>query len=454
MITLIGAGLAGTLLAIELNKRGFPVEIYERRADRRKVVQDAGRSINLAVSARGIHALEQAGIWPAVQSIAVPMYGRRIHAAPSQAVSRQLSFQPYGKNPSEHINSVSRADLNVTLLNAAAERNIPIHFNHRCTDANMETGALLFHNEETNRAFTVKAETVIAADGANSAVRYPMLKQPRFNYSQHYLDYGYKELTIPAGPNGTHVMDANSLHIWPRGSYMLIALPNPDGTFGCILFLPFEGDPSFATLESAEDVEEFFEIHFADVVPLMPQLAENFAANPVASMVTIRCSPWNVGGRFLLLGDSAHAIVPFFGQGLNAAFEDCTILLDILDRIGPDWPRVFDEFSQSRCQDTDAISEMALENFIEMRDRVADPAFLFRKRAELALEARFPKFFVPKYAMVTFHRIPYSVALSRGRIQEDILATVCNGIDDLDNLDWQRAGILIARDLTPLQFKT
>ena len=437
MITIVGAGLAGTLLGLELDRRGFAVEIYERRTDRRKVVQDAGRSINLALSARGIHALAEAGVWSTVESIAVPMYGRRMHS-----VSGKLTFQPYGKNPSEHINSVSRADLNVALLNAADERGIPIHFNRRCTDADLAAGTLHFENE------AVDTETVIATDGANSAVRAPMLRQPRFNFSQHYLDYGYKELTIPAGPDGEHVMDARALHIWPRGNYMLIALPNTDGSFACILFLPFEGPDSFADL----DVEEFFAARFPDVLPLMPRLNENFAANPVASMVTIRCSPWHVDGRFLLLGDSAHAIVPFFGQGLNAAFEDCTVFLGILDRTGPDWPRVFARFEATRRPDTDAVADLALENFIEMRDRVADPAFLFRKKAELALEARFPHLFVPKYAMVTFHRIPYSIALQRGRIQEHILATVCHGIDDLDDLDWQRAGVLISRDLAPLRF--
>lgn len=438
-IAIVGAGLAGSLLAIELSKRGFSVELYERRADRRKVIQDAGRSINLAVSARGIHALEKAGVWSSMADMAVPMYGRRMHS-----VSGELTFQPYGKDPSEHINSMSRGDLNVALLNAAEARGIPTRFNRRCSGADLESGVLHFPDG------TVHAETIIAADGANSAIRAEMLKLNRFNFSQQYLDYGYKELTIPAAPDGSHRMDLHALHIWPRGNYMLIALPNPDGTFACILFLPFEGSDSFAALDSPAAVTRFFESRFPDAVELMPNLVENYTANPIGSMVTIHCSPWSAYGRALLLGDAAHAIVPFFGQGLNAAFEDCTILLEILDRRGPDWPRVFREFEDHRRGDTDAIADLALENFIEMRDRVADPGFLFRKKAELALEARYPDRFIPKYAMVTFHRVPYSLARSRGLIQERMLAELCDGKSRIEDLDWSRADALVARDLAPL----
>ena len=444
-ITLIGSGLAGPLLAIELKARGYDVRIFERRPDMRRVHISAGRSINLAVSTRGIHALRQAGVWPAMEKIIIPMKGRMMHS-----VAGQLTFQRYGKDDTEVINSVSRAELNIALMNAAEERGVTIEFNQRCTGYDVNRGTLHLREEETGKESSVHAEVVIGTDGSASAIRAEMMKVPRFNFSQQYLDYGYKELTIPAGPNGEHVLETNALHIWPRGSYMLIALPNMDGTFACILFLPFEGENSFASLDTREKVREFFATRFADVVPLMPDLLANYEANPVGAMVTIKCFPWEQHGRSLLLGDAAHAIVPFFGQGLNCAFEDCTVFLELLDLLGPRWTKVFDEFQESRKENTDAIADLALENFVEMRDKVADPHFLLRKKVELALEAKFPRLFVPKYAMVTFHRIPYSVALSRGRIQDRMLSELCSGIDQVDQLDWQKAEELIRQELTPL----
>jgi kynurenine 3-monooxygenase len=260
-------------------------------------------------------------------------------------------------------------------------------------------------------------------------------------------------LTIPAGSNGKHALETNALHIWPRGNHMLIALPNIDGTFACILFLPFEGVESFASLGAQSDVIRFFQERFPDAFRLMPQLADNYFANPTGAMVTIKCSPWRVEGRALLLGDAAHAIVPFFGQGINCGFEDCTYLVELLDRQGADWPRVFAEFENERKVNTDAIADMAIENFTEMRDKVADAQFLFRKRVELALEAKYPELFVPKYAMVTFHRVPYSIALARGVVQDRILTALCENIDRVEDLDWNEAGRLIHRDLTPLEFR-
>src|SRR5512146_2850424 len=396
-ITLIGSGLTGPLLAIELLRRGYEVELYERRPDMRQVHISAGRSINLAISTRGIHALQQAGLWEKMQSIIVQMRGRMMHS-----VSGELTFQPYGKDETEVINSISRAEMNIALMNAADEQGVRIHFQQRCTGFDLRSGAVHLRDEETGEEQTLETDLVIGADGAASAIRTEMLKLHRFNFSQQYLDYGYKELTIPAAADGRHAMEPNALHIWPRGNYMLIALPNIDGTYGCILFLPFEGKDSFEELDSEQKVARFFHERFPDAVPLMPQLTENFFANPTGAMVTVKCSPWHVDGRALLLGDAAHAIVPFFGQGMNCAFEDCAYLLGLLDRIGPDWTHLFSEFEGSRKADTDAIADLALENFIEMRDRVADPRFLFRKKVELALEARFPGHFVPKYAMVTF----------------------------------------------------
>jgi kynurenine 3-monooxygenase len=456
-ITIVGAGLAGPLLAISLVQRGFSVTLYERRPDMRRVRISAGRSINLALSTRGIYALQQAGVWEGLQNIVIPMRGRMMHS-----VTGELTFQPYGKDDSEYINSVSRGELNIALLNAAEACGVTIHFNHRCIGYHREEGGVRLQMRDAEAGFdsTVEAECVIGADGAGSAIREAMVRAGRYNFSQEYLDYGYKELTIPAGPDGRHVLETHALHIWPRGAYMLIALPNIDGSFGCILFLPFEGqgEASFDQLDSEAEVVAFFRSHFPDALALMPQLAENYFANPTGAMVTIKCFPWHEGGKVLLLGDAAHAIVPFFGQGINCGFEDCTCFLEFLDGARNnggaardfDWAHVFSEFDRSRKSNTDAIADLALENFIEMRDRVADPHFLFKKKVELALQAKYPGVFVPKYAMVTFHRIPYSVALQRGQIQDDMLEQLCAHVERLEDLDWPKAGALIHEHLTPL----
>jgi kynurenine 3-monooxygenase len=445
-VNLIGAGLNGPLLAILLAERGFRVEIYEWRADMRCGGDSGGRSINLALSTRGIQALIEAELWKGMQGIIVPMKGRMMHS-----VAGDLTFQPYGNDETEVINSISRAGLNIALLNAAEARGVTIHFQQRCLGWDLRSGSLRLRHEATGKETTVESDVAIGCDGSASAIRTEMLKLHRFNFSQQYLDYGYKELTIPAGPNGKHLLDAHALHIWPRGNYMLIALPNIDGTFACILFLPFEGLESFASVHTKDDVLQFFQSRFPDVLPMMPHLPENYGRNPTGAMVTIKCSPWHVDGKSLLLGDAAHAIVPFFGQGLNCGFEDCTCLMEILDRHGADWPRVFKQFEQARKMNTDAIADMAIENFVEMRDKVADPRFLFRKKIELALAAEYPGMFVPKYAMVTFHRIPYSVALDRGAIQDRILSQLCDPIEQIEDLDWTKAGELIDSELTPLE---
>jgi kynurenine 3-monooxygenase len=445
-ITLVGAGLTGPLLAISLAQRGFPVQIFERRPDMRLTGASAGRSINLAVSTRGIHALREAGVWDRICRIIIPMKGRTMHS-----LSAELTFQPYGKNDTEVINSISRADLNVALTNAAASEGVQIHFGERCIGVDWSSGAARFRNEESGRETAVDSEIVIGTDGSASALRQDMQKYGHLTFSQEVLDYGYKELTIAAGPGGKHVLEPHALHIWPRGAYMLIAMPNVDGTFACILFLPQEGPESFAALDTSEVAAHFFAERFIDAVPLMPQLQQNYAANPVGSMVTIKCAPWHVDGKVLLIGDAAHAIVPFFGQGMNCAFEDCTVFLELLDRHGPNWSQLFREFESARKLNSDSIADMALENFVEMRDRVADPKFLFRKKIELALEAKYPRHFVPKYAMVTFHRVPYAVALTRGKIQDRLLAELCDRIARIEDLDWKKADRLIQRELTPLE---
>lgn len=442
---LIGAGLTGPLLAIELMKRGFEVDIYERRPDMRRVGISAGRSINLALSARGIHALTQAGLWSQMQRIITPMKGRMMHSPDSE-----VTFQPYSRNESDVNNAISRAELNIALMNAAEARGVRIHFQMRCTGMDLRNSAVQFRHEDSGKTESIEANVVIACDGAASAIRGEMLKRSRFNFSQQYLDYGYKELTIPASPTGKHLLEPHALHIWPRGNYMLIALPNMDGTFGCILFLPFEGRDSFEQLSTGRNVLEFFQSRFPDVVPLMPELVNNFSTNPVGAMVTIKCSPWHHGNKALLLGDSAHAIVPFFGQGINCGFEDCSVLMELLDRHGPDFGLVFREFEKARRVNTDAIADLALENFIEMRDRVGDPRFLFRKKVEFSLQAKYPERFVPKYSMVTFLRVPYATALQRGQVQDRILTELSEHIDRIEDIDWDQAERLIHSLLTPL----
>jgi kynurenine 3-monooxygenase len=445
-ITLIGSGLTGPLLAISLAQRGFPVQLYERRPDMRRVRISAGRSINLALSTRGIHALREAGLWDEIANILIPMRGRMMHS-----VTGDLTFMPYGKDETEFINSVSRAELNISLMNAAEKAGVSIRFNERCTGFDLRSGAVHLRNEDTGADWVVDSKVVIGTDGATSGVRTEMLKLPRFNFSQQYLDYGYKELTIPAGTDGRHVFETHALHIWPRGTFMLIALPNIDGTFGCILFLPFEGgDISFEALDTEAKVLSFFEAQFPDALRLMPNLIENYFGNPTGAMVTVKCSPWHVDGNALLLGDAAHAIVPFFGQGMNCAFEDCTYLLELLDRYGSEWPALFSAFEKARKADTDAIADLAIENFVEMRDRVADPRFLFRKKVELELEKKYPGRFVPKYAMVTFHRTPYSIAAQRGAVQDRMLGELCDSVQRLEDIDWTKAEALVEQKLTPL----
>lgn len=442
-LTLIGAGPAGALLSIYLAKRGFGVEIYERRPDMRQVEIGAGRSINLAISTRGIHALREVGVLDAIMKIAVPMRGRMMHA-----VTGELTFQRYGKDDTEVIYAVLRNELSMALMNEAEKHpNVKIHFNERCTGMDFKTGEVELRHEITGQTRTISTQVVIGTDGSASAIRMDMLKIGRFNFSQQYLAHGYKELTIPAGSNGQYQIEKNALHIWPRKTYMLIALPNIDGSFACIFFLPFEGEPSVASLDTKEKVRRFFQTQFPDVVPLMPDLLENYFTNPIGAMVTVKCDPWHVDDKALLLGDAAHAIVPFFGQGVNCAFESCAYFIECLDQHGADWQKVFAEFESIRKADTDAIAELALENFIEMRDRVADPKFLFKKKVEQALEKKYPAVFVPKYSMVTFHRLPYSVALSRGKIQDRILAELCASIDRVDDLDWTKAERLIMNEL-------
>lgn len=434
-IHIVGSGLVGPLAAIYCARQGYNVELYERRADMRKTGVAAGRSINLAVSARGLKALEGVGLRDKVMTIAIPMGGRMLHD-----VQGQTSYVPYGQKDDEVINAMSRGLLNVFMLDEAEKYpNINIHFDHVCTGYDYDTDILHFGDRQ------VKAETVIAADGAWSALRKAMLdKLPNFNYAQNFLEYGYKELTIPPGSNGSFRMEKNALHIWPRQNYMLIALPNTDGSFTCTMFFPYDGDESFAALKTEKDVNDFFARVFPDALAMIPELATEFFANPTGALTTIRCQPWNWGGKVLLIGDAAHAIVPFYGQGLNCGFEDCRILGDMLSGDVQDWNSLFASFGRQRKADADAIADMALENFIEMRDSVADPRFLLKKKVGFELEKRFPGRFIPRYSMVTFHpEIPYAEALRLGRIHERLLEQLTANINDPAQVDWDRAGEML-----------
>lgn len=416
-IGIIGGGLVGSLLAIYLAKRGYRISVFERRGDPGDAAADEGRSINLALSNRGIRALEEVGLAAEIKKMAIPMHGRMMHD-----LSGNLTFQPYGKE-GQYINSISRAGLNRMLIGEAKKINVRFFFDHKCTRINLDGTAATFDTGQTDPV-TKAFDLMVGADGAFSAVRSAMQITERFDYSQQYLEHGYKELHIPSGRSGEFLLEKNALHIWPRESFMMIALPNPDGSFTCTLFYPFEGENSFASLSEGASVMDFFGKNFPDSLKLMPGLLDDFAAHPTGSLVTIKCYPW-VRNKTFLVGDAAHGIVPFYGQGMNAGFEDCRILNGLLQQYGDDWRHVLQVFQQSRKEDCDAIARLALENFIEMRDRVADADFLLRKKIEARLHELFPDKWIPLYSMVTFNdTIPYSTAYRNGKKQERIMDEV------------------------------
>jgi kynurenine 3-monooxygenase len=413
---LVGSGLAGGLLAAYLGRRAYDVDLYERRADPRQGNIVGGRSINLAISTRGIHALERIGIADEALRHAIPMRGRMIHDK-----SGTLHFAPYDVDPKKCINSIGRASLNTAVIEAAqGYPNVRVHFNHKCTDVDLNEAVC--HLETETGKLTARGDAVIGVDGAFSAVRKSMERDlDNFQYDESYLAHGYKELTIPPGPDDSWQMEKNALHIWPRKSFMMIALPNPDGSFTCTLFWEFEGPRSFATTKTDDDVRCFFDEEFPDAVPLMPTLLEDFKNNPTGSLVTIRCAPWYYRDRVCLLGDAAHAVVPFYGQGMNAAFEDCVVLDECLNKFGDNRERAFTEYFERRKENADALADLAIGNFIEMRDKTASRAFRAKKKLDHLLEAAVPGVYLPLYTMVTFTRIPYAQAARRARLQDRIL---------------------------------
>ncbi|CAL2093626.1 Kynurenine 3-monooxygenase [Tenacibaculum sp. 190524A05c] len=420
-IVIVGAGLCGSLLALRLAQRGFQVEVYESRPDLRKVDISAGRSINLALSDRGFKALRLAGVEEKAREICIPMYGRLIHDIEGNTFNSN-----YSGREGEYINSISRQDLNSLLLDEAEKlENVKIHFNSKCSSIDIEKTIAHFKSYETQEEFSVDADVIFGADGAGSILRksYYLERKFLFSYSQEYLTHGYKELEIPASENGSHLISKDHLHIWPRGKYMLIALPNLDGSFTVTLFLSYEdGEYNFENLTTEEKVTEFFETQFPDALALIPNIKDEFFNNPTGPLGTVKCSPWVYENKTLLIGDAAHAIVPFYGQGMNASFEDVGVFDAILDEVDSNWETVFKTYQKTRKKDTDAIADLAIDNYYEMRDHVANPLFKQKRKIEMDLEKNFPTEYFSKYSLVTFNEnIGYNEALKRGRAQDKAL---------------------------------
>jgi len=420
--TIIGAGLVGSLQACYLQKRGYKVDVYESRGDMRKVGYIGGRSINLALSTRGWTALEKIGLADEIHKIAIPMYGRTIHG-----IDGSINYQPYGKE-NQAIYSVSRGELNKRMVELADSfLEVDFHFDHFCQNVDFKNNRITFHQSETNQDVELNSDFILASDGAFSRVRLAMQAMPRFQYSQYYIDYGYKELFIPAGPNGELLLDKNSLHIWPRGEFMMIALPNLDGSFTCTLFLPFEGELAFDDLNNEVQVKTYFDTYFPDAVKLMPTLIQDFFKNPTSALVTVRCFPWHHENA-VLLGDAAHAVVPFFGQGMNCGFEDVRIFDELLDKF-EDKKQLFEEYSNLRKENGDAIAQMALDNFIEMRDKVGIPEFLEMKHIEHEIMENPIYNYTSMYQYVSFSNEPYSFAYKLGKKQYAMLEAMAKDKD-------------------------
>ena len=418
--TLIGAGLAGPLLATYLAKRGYSVEIFERRPDMRKESISAGRSINLALSIRGNHALKEVGLYDKIKSNTIPMKGRMIHD-----LNSGIHLQPYGQKENEVIFSVSRAHLNMELMTLAEETgNVTIRFNHQLLSADLEQNKLLFQLSDSLEKIEWSFNRVIGCDGSASILRKSIVEKADIQYVKKPLGHGYKELTIPPMKSGKFQIEPNALHIWPRGNHMLIALPNNDCSFTCTLFFPMIGKTSFETVKTEKDIFDLFQSQFPDAIKLIPNLVEDFQKNPTGDLASVYCKPWHLGDKALLIGDAAHAVAPFFGQGMNASFQDCSTLAKLMDQNENDWNTIFNAFSSTQVKNGHAIADMALENYLEMRDHVNDPEYKKRRNMELKLERMFPGQFIPRYSMVSFHQIPYAEVYQRGEKQFKIISDV------------------------------
>jgi kynurenine 3-monooxygenase len=446
-VTIIGAGLCGSLLAIILARRGVKSTVLERRSDPRTTAVPAGRSINLALSSRGIRALKYAGVFDQVRPLLIPMKGRLIHED-----GQADSLQPYGQRKNEKIYSVSRAALNRILVgDAISKHGVRIRFEHEVVACYPQEAVLRVRNHAKAADYDIKSTPIIAADGAGSNIRRAYGSSAAISATESLLEHGYKELTIPAGPDGQFRLASNVLHIWPRGEFMLIALPNPGGDFTLTLFMPNTGPDSFAAINSEQKTAAFFAKHFSSVVPLIDNLQSTFQSNPAGILGTVRCQHWHDGGRMLLIGDAAHAVVPFHGQGMNLAFEDCVVLDQVLANPEADWQTVFEVFEREQIANANAIADMALDNYVEMRDTVRDPKYLLRKELSFELERRLPQRFIPRYSMVMFHdEIPYAVAKERGAMQEKLLDNLTADANTMADIDISQAVAAVEKRMPPL----
>ena len=418
--TLIGAGLTGPLLATYLAQQGYSVEIFERRPDMRKESISAGRSINLALSARGNHALKEVGLYDKIKPNTIPMKGRMIHD-----LNGNTHLQPYGQKENEVIFSVSRAQLNMDLMTLAEETGkVTIRFNHQLLSADLEQNKLLFQLSNSLEEIELPFNRVIGCDGSASILRKSIVEKANIQYVKKPLGHGYKELTIPPLKSGKFRIEPNALHIWPRGNHMLIALPNNDCSFTCTLFFPMTGTKSFETVKTEKDILDLFQSQFHDAIKLIPNLVEDFQKNSTGDLASVYCKPWHLGDKALLIGDAAHAVVPFFGQGMNASFQDCSTLAKLMGQNKNDWKTIFNTFSSVQVENGHAIADMAIENYLEMRDHVNDTEYKKRRNVELKLERMFPGQFIPRYSMVSFHQIPYAEVYQRGGKQSKIIRDV------------------------------
>jgi len=434
---IVGAGLVGSLWAVYLSKAGYKVTIYERRSDIRKAEISAGKSINLALSARGWKALDAVGVGDEIRKIAIPMYGRVMHD-----LAGNLTYQPYGKE-GQAIYSISRGGVNAKMMDIAEEKgNATIYYNHECLSANTKAGTIVVRNAETGETFEASADVVFAADGAFSAIRYNAFqKLDRFNFSQMYIEDGYREILLPANEDGSYKLDVNALHIWPRGRFMLIALPNEDGSFTCTLFMPHSGgENSFDALNSKEKVEDFFKTTFPDFFEMMPNIGDVWEDHPLSSLAIMRSYPWH-HGKMVLMGDAAHATVPFYGQGMNGGFEDCTVLSELMQKHNENWEEAFAEYSVLRKPDGDALQDLSLHNYYVMRDYVADPDFLLQKKIEAKFAELYPDKWMPLYSMVTFSEVRYSDAHRKGQEQDKIMKDVMAAIPDIEE-NWDSPEVM------------
>lgn len=424
--TIVGAGLVGSLWAVYLSKAGYKVTIVERRPDIRKAEISAGKSINLALSTRGWKALDTVGVGDEIREIAIPMPGRMMHD-----VKGNLTFQPYGKE-GQAIYSVSRGGVNAKMMDIAEKHgNAQIFYNERCYKADLENG-IVYTETTSGEKKQYQSDVVFAADGAFSAVRYNSFQiLDRFNFSQNYIEDGYREILLPANADGSYKLEKNALHIWPRGRFMLIALPNEDGSFTCTLFMPFKGENSFETLTTKEAVNTFFKTTFPDFYEMMPNIADAWEDHPLSSLAIIRCYPWT-HGKTALMGDAAHATVPFYGQGMNAGFEDCTVMWELMQKHNENWEKVFEEYQLMRKPDGDGVQDLSLHNYYVMRDYVADPKFLLQKKIEAHFSEKHPDKWMPLYSQVTFSHIRYSEAWEKGQIQDAIMKKVMAAFDNIE----------------------